>query len=228
MLNELLEKIWHIWTLGGWTMIPLALLCLLIYGTAVGLLTQVSRRDYRRVPQETWTGWVHEPVRAKGEIGEIIRYTQDEARSLSDVHNRFEEVSLETIHPLNRRLVVLNTLIAAAPLMGLLGTVWGMLVTFQALAIGGGELTEMMSSGISQALFPPEVGLCIALPGLAMVQLIKRRCQEYEAFLARLESVTIQRFRHVLARGELEKVVAVRESGSVPLEFHPVLSAATT
>ena len=45
-------------------------------------------------------------------------------------------------------------------------TVFGMLVTFQALASGsGGEVTEAMAGGISQALFPPEVGLCISLPG---------------------------------------------------------------
>jgi biopolymer transport protein ExbB/TolQ len=77
--------------------------------------------------------------------------------------------------------------------VGLLGTVFGMLVTFQALASGGGgKVTEAMAAGISQALFPPEVGLCIALPGLILLQFIKRRRVELEVFLARLESYAVQ------------------------------------
>ena len=69
--------------------------------------------------------------------------------------------------------------------LAFLGTVFGMLVTFQALAAGsGGEVTEAMAAGISQALFPPEVGLCISLPGLILARLIKRRVVEMDAFRA--------------------------------------------
>jgi hypothetical protein len=52
-----------------------------------------------------------------------------------------------------------------------------------------------MANGISQALFPPEVGLCISLPGLILVRLIKRRVVELDAFLAQLESYTVQYMR---------------------------------
>jgi biopolymer transport protein ExbB len=128
-------------------------------------------------------------------VGEIIRYTQDEVRSLGDIHNRFAEVVATKLPVIDRRLVFLNILITSAPLIGLLGTVLGMLVTFQSIALGGGQMSELMSAGISQALFPPEVGLCVALPGLALVYVIKRKRAEYEAFLARLESVTVQHFR---------------------------------
>jgi biopolymer transport protein ExbB len=195
-MSELfIEKIWNVWLAGGWTMIPLAVLSLLIYSQALRLLLYFSARQHRRLPRETWLHWVTRPQEAEGEVGEIIRYTQDEVGTLGDIHNRFTEVKASKLPVIDRRLAFLNILITAAPLIGLLGTVLGMLVTFQSIALGGGQMSEMMSAGISQALFPPEVGLCVALPGLALVYLIKRKRGEYEAFLARLESVTIQHFR---------------------------------
>jgi biopolymer transport protein ExbB len=140
---------------------------------------------------------VKNPARGGGEIGEIIRYAQDEVRNPGEINARFAEVAARIFPPLERQLQTLGTFVAAAPLVGLLGTVFGMLVTFQALSAGGGggQVTEAMANGISQALFPPEVGLCISLPGLIIMQLIRRRRQEYEAFLARVESYTVQWYR---------------------------------
>ena len=195
MVDLFIDKVWNVWLAGGWTMIPLALLSLFIYGQALRLLLYFSGRQHRGLGRDTWLRWVSRPDEAEGEVGEIIRYTQDEARSLEDIHNRFAEVVATKLPVIDRRLAFLNILITAAPLIGLLGTVLGMLVTFQSIALGGGQMSEMMSAGISQALFPPEVGLCVALPGLALVYLIKRKRTEYEAFLARLESVTVQHFR---------------------------------
>jgi biopolymer transport protein ExbB len=198
MLEFFQHKILHIWLLGGWTMIPLAVLSLMIYGLAVSILRYFSRREYRRLREETWVQWVRDPARGEGEVGEIIRYTQDEVKSADEIHLRFAEINASKFPELDRRLSVLNTLVAAAPLVGLLGTVFGMLLTFRALAVGGGKITDMMAQGISAALFPPEVGLCVALPGLMLIYIIKRKRHEYEAFLARLESVTIRYFRKQL------------------------------
>lgn len=176
-------------------MIPLALLSVLIYTSAIRLLVYFRQRDWRRLTEEQWRFWVHHPERGEGEVGEIIRYCQDESGSVTDVQNRFAEVTASKLPPLDRRLSTLNLLISAAPLVGLLGTVFGMLMTFKALSLGGGEMTEAMATGISMALFPPEVGLCVALPGLALVFWIRRQRQEYEAFLARLESATVRLYR---------------------------------
>jgi biopolymer transport protein ExbB len=215
MIALFIEKVWQVWLAGGWTMIPLAVLSLLIYSQALRLLLYFSERQHRRLPRETWLRWVSRPEEAEGEVGEIIRYTQDEVRSLGDIHNRFAEVQATNLPPIDRRVVFLNILITAAPLIGLLGTVLGMLVTFQSIALGGGQMSEMMSAGISQALFPPEVGLCVALPGLALVYLIKRKRAEYEAFLARLESVTVQHYRRSLQEAPVAAERAVE--ATVPI-----------
>lgn len=189
----MIQKLLQIWAAGGWVMWPLLALAVMMFFTAVKLWLDLSRRQYRRLTEHTWKTWVRKPDKGEGEVGEIIRYAQDEARSAREINTRFAEVTLLTFPPIDRRIQTLGTFVATAPLVGLLGTVFGMLVTFQALAAGGGgRVTEAMAAGISQALFPPEVGLCIALPGMIFIQLIKRRRQELEAFLAGLESYTVQ------------------------------------
>lgn len=189
-----LERILNIWSAGGWVMWPLMALALMMFFTAVRTWRQLGGMQYRKLPEESWKLWVRRPQKGEGEVGEIIRYVQDEVETAGEINTRYSEVSAKMLPPIDRQLATLGAFVAAAPLVGLLGTVFGMLVTFQALSSGGGggQVTEAMAAGISQALFPPEVGLCISLPGLILVQLIKRRRQELEAFLARLESYTIQ------------------------------------
>jgi biopolymer transport protein ExbB len=193
----MIEKILQIWSAGGWVMWPLLALALAMFFTAVRLWRDLAGCQFRTLAETQWKQWVKNPAQGEGEIGEIIRYTQDEAKSAAEINTRFAEVAARVFPPIQRQVQLLGTYVAAAPLIGLLGTVFGMLVTFQALAAGGGggQVTEAMAAGISQALFPPEVGLCIALPGLIIIQVVKRRRQEYEAFLARVESYTVQSFR---------------------------------
>jgi len=201
MLEMFLSKIWSIWTAGGWVMIPMLALSLMIYSLAAQLMFYFSKRGFHKVAEQDWMDWVKDPGQGQGEVGEIIRYSQDDVDTPDQIHSRFAEVMCAKLPSIDRRLSTLNTLIAAAPLLGLLGTVFGMLVTFKALAAGGGgEVTDQMAAGISQALFPPEVGLCIALPGLMLVHMIKRKRQEYEAFIARLESFTIQYYKKLYGR----------------------------
>jgi biopolymer transport protein ExbB/TolQ len=86
-------------------------------------------------------------------------------------------------------------LVSAAPLMGLLGTVLGMLTTFEGIAAGGGRMVDGIARGISEALITTEMGLLIALPGLVLSYWVRRKRNDYVAFLARLESLTLQHHR---------------------------------
>ena len=192
MIATFLERVWNTWLAGGWTMVPLALLGLLTYGAAVRMFLYFSKRDFHKLTEHQWSQCVKNPDNGEGEIGEIIRYTQDEVGSVDEIHSRFAEVMIAKMPDIDRNITFINILVTAAPLIGLLGTVMGMLLTFQSIGMGGGEMAEMMAKGISAALFPPEVGLCIAIPGLLMVYLLKRKRDEYDAFLAKLESFTVQ------------------------------------
>lgn len=190
-----ISHIWDIWVAGRWTMVALCALSLLIYGSAIRMFLYFSKRDFHRVSESDWSRWIRRPKEGEGEIGEIIRYTQDEVKSVNEVHSRFAEVAASKLPFMDRNINYVNILVTAAPLVGLLGTVMGMLLTFKSIGLGGGEMAEMMAQGISAALFPPEVGLCVALPGLLMVHMLKRKRNEYEAFLARLESFTVRRYK---------------------------------
>lgn len=76
-------------------------------------------------------------------------------------------------------LLVLRALIAAAPLLGLLGTVTGMIACFEGLVEGG--RTEDVGLGIGYALRTTEYGLTLAVPAIVLERLISRRSARYDA-----------------------------------------------
>jgi biopolymer transport protein ExbB len=188
----MLEKIIDIWLSGGWVMIPLALLAVLIYSTGIQLLLFLRKGNVQLGNDSQWLQWVYNPHQAEGRAGEIIRYTQENVTAAKHVRNRFEEVRQSILHDVERRTNFLNTLVAAAPLMGLLGTVIGMLGTFAGIAKGGGaETAGIVAGGISEALITTQTGLFVALPGIFLVLVIRRRKHAVEAALARIESLIL-------------------------------------
>lgn len=173
-------------------MIPLALLAVLIYSTGLELLIYLRKGNMQLGHESEWLIWIQDPSKAQGRAGEIIRYTQDGVTASKQVRNRFEEVRLDLIASIDRRLSFLTTLVASAPLMGLLGTVIGMLGTFVAISLGGGaETAGMVAEGISEALITTQTGLFIALPGIFLTLIIRRRKHSVEATLARIESLSL-------------------------------------
>jgi biopolymer transport protein ExbB len=201
MLEPFLSEIALTWGDGGWVMIPLALLALFMYAFAADLFFTFTRSQYRQFDPDTCRHCIRNPESISGPVGEIIRYGRDEVASLQDIRNRFEEVRLATFPKIDRRLFFLVTLTTAAPLLGLLGTVLGMISTFDAMAGGGGRVIEMVSAGISTALITTKTGLLIAIPGYFMASAIRRRRNEYAAFLAGLESLTMQHFHQAENNG---------------------------
>jgi biopolymer transport protein ExbB len=188
----MLTEIIGIWLSGGWVMIPLALLAVFIYATGIQLFVFLGRGNIEFGYEREWQEWVRDPSKAQGRVGEIIRYTQNGVTASRQVRNRFEEIRLSMLDGIERRLVFLNILVAAAPLMGLLGTVIGMLGTFAALSAGGGtETAAMVAAGISEALITTQTGLFIALPGIFFTLVIRRRKHSVEAALARIESISL-------------------------------------
>ncbi|MEO0508253.1 MAG: MotA/TolQ/ExbB proton channel family protein [Verrucomicrobiota bacterium] len=190
------EQIFSILNSGGWVMYPLAVLALLIYTNCAELLLFLRKGNIQLGSDSEWMTWVYNPEKAKGRAGEIIRYTQEDARSSKHVRNRFEEVRQSILHDVERRLIFLNTLVAAAPLMGLLGTVIGMLATFSGIAKkSGGDTVDVVSQGISEALITTQTGLVVALPGIFLILVIRNRQHAIEAALARIESLCLTKLK---------------------------------
>jgi biopolymer transport protein ExbB len=87
--------------------------------------------------------------------------------------------------------IALGAMIAAAPLLGLLGTVSGMVKTFESLSAKTGEKSmEGLARGISEVLVATESGLLVALPALLLVYLAHREVTKHAGHTKRIEMVT--------------------------------------
>jgi len=189
------ESFWqfaiNIWLSGGFLMIPLFLLAALVFANSVQLYFYISRQSLQPVSREELTTYVREPHKAPGNYARILQYVEDCDLKTESMQTRFEEVQLALLAIVDRRIQFLQTLVAAAPLMGLLGTVIGMLATFVGLASSGGETVDVVAGGIKEALITTQTGLMIALPGLFVILLVQRRKHTLEASLAKLQSITL-------------------------------------
>lgn len=188
------EETWVIMQGGGWLMVPLFLLAVLIYFSIFETFLYLKRHNYFQTDENEWAHWVEYPKDATGEIGEIIHYSQEGGSSPFKIRARFDELKEEHIPRLQRRIQFSTILVGVAPLTGLLGTVMGMLSTFAGLGVSAGDTLEMVAGGIQQALITTQAGLVIAIPGYIMMYSLRKHVTELELFFIRLELLTLQKF----------------------------------
>lgn len=97
------------------------------------------------------------------------------SQSIDVLDSALQEGYMKELSILERALSIIGVLASIAPLLGLLGTVTGMIETFQAITIFGTGDPRMMSTGISEALITTQAGLGIAIPLLLVHHFLKRR-----------------------------------------------------
>ena len=83
----------------------------------------------------------------------------------------------------NRGITMIQTFVALCPLLGLLGTVTGMIAVFQVLAVSGSGNVRAMAAGVSQATVPTMAGMVGALSGVLFVTILSRRATREVEFL---------------------------------------------
>ncbi len=207
--DAIIEKFGHlwqqaivIWISGGWCMPAIAIAALVMFALGVNIYFRLGEKDFLSVPENKWRRWIDHPGERKGPIGEMLDFVTG-SDSLKDTAAFFEELRTTEIAPFERDLRVMRICITVSPLLGLLGTVTGMLATFGALASGsGGDKTmALVAKGISEALITTETGLVIALPGIFFQYQLARKHERYKAFLTHLETVCTQKLYRTL-RGQ--------------------------
>ncbi len=201
-LSELWERAVPIWMAGGWAMPPIAIIAFAMFGMGAHILLNLRYSGFMQAPESIWRKWLDQPQAARGPIGALIERTL-RSRSLDEASQAFEEVRSAQTGAFERDLRVMKICVSAAPLVGLLGTVTGMLSTFEALASGsGGDKTMgLIAAGISEALITTETGLVIALPGLFFQYYLSRQFERYKAYLAHVETVCSVEVYHKLKGG---------------------------
>jgi len=191
--EELVEQASGIWRSGGWAMIALAANALVLFWIGFDTWLRLRLRGHGSLRERTWRRWIACPEERRGHVGRLLDFVM-RASDLHDLQVRFSELHATELAPVARELRFMRRAVSTAPLLGLLGTVTGMLTTFGALGAGSGgdETMELVASGISEALVTTETGLIIALPGLFFQYHLARQRDHYDAFLAHLESACTQ------------------------------------
>lgn len=103
---------------------------------------------------------------------------------------RYKGLRQDMMEGIEGRIRFLNLAINTAPLLGLLGTVTGMLKTFHVLSFATTSIdkSEMLSEGISEALITTQLGLIIAIPSFMLLRRVIRKSNEVEHTITCLET----------------------------------------
>lgn len=156
----------------GYAIILLALVGLLMAAERMLRLTNLSskmkkqQKDLDRVSNENPLGRI---------MG--VYYENEHLDDLEVISRKLEQIVITEVAEVKKGLATIKVLAAIAPLMGLLGTVTGMIGTFQAITLFGTGDPKLMAGGISQALVTTVLGLCAAIPLLLSHSLLNSRAQ---------------------------------------------------
>ncbi len=109
-------------------------------------------------------------------LGRVIEAAEkDKSEDAENLELILDEAITREVPILEKGLPMIKLLAAVAPLLGLLGTVTGMIATFQSISLFGTGDPKLMASGISQALVTTMLGLCVAIPLLFLHSLVASR-----------------------------------------------------
>jgi len=190
---QLLEQFLDYMQSGGFVMWPLAILVLVLWyalGYRFHTLKRGSNANVRNLVRKFSQGIRKEPqglidgaiVQALGVV-KLYGANKDSRRVLDDIFS-------ETLVVIRRYKTTIKTIVIVAPLIGLLGTVGGMIETFDSLA--SAELfsqTGGIAGGISQALFTTQLGLVVAVPGLILGRILDKKATNMELELEQIKDI---------------------------------------
>ena len=169
---------------GGPIMVLLLIISLWMWGLVFERLVaywEIDRRDATLKEAVLLLGQGHPIPSAIGMCRQLIdgflKARTGESRLDRDI---LEQQAMRQLPRIRRSLPTITILAATAPLMGLLGTVTGMVATFDVIALFGTGNAKALSGGISQALITTQSGLLVGIPGFFMSRLLSRRAQAIE------------------------------------------------
>ncbi len=178
---------------GGFVMPPLVLVTIVLWfaiGARWALLQRGSKKNVRVLLKRYADGRAKAP---DGIVDEAIQRGLALQRADKPFLRRYlDDAFADYEARLKRYGTTITTLVGIAPLLGLLGTVTGMIETFESL----GDMTLFSQSGgiaagIATALFTTQMGLVVAVPGVIVKSLLDRRQQQIEFDLAQIKDILV-------------------------------------
>ena len=174
---------------GGWLMLPI-LLCSVI-SLAIIIERFWTLRPGKIAPSNllgTVWGWVRQneltgermrSLRTSTPLGQILAAGLSNAKYGREMMKEsIEDVASHVVHDMERYLNSLGTIAVITPLLGLLGTVLGMIKVFSAIMIQGTGNASVLAGGIAEALITTAAGLSVAIPTVMFHRMFQRRIEE--------------------------------------------------
>jgi len=174
---------------GGWLMVPILLCSIVAAAICVERLwtLQRSRIVPKNLVAQIWSAVKTEELdaqklrelRTSSPLGQVLAAGVANAKRGRDVMKEaMEEAASQVSHDMERYLTSLGIIASISPLLGLLGTVVGMIKVFTALMLEGAGNANVLAGGISQALITTAAGLSVAIPALIFHRFFLRRIDE--------------------------------------------------
>ena len=219
---SLMTLFWHAHWIVKAVMLGLMVASVWVWAIVIdkSVLYARSRRDMSRFEQVFWSGQSLEdlyrslsskPTHSMAALfvaamREWKRSFEGQTRSFAGLQMRIEKVMEVTIarevERLERRLLVLATVGSAGPFVGLFGTVWGIMTSFQSIAASKNTSLAVVAPGIAEALFATAIGLIAAIPATIFYN---KFANEVNKQAQRLESFADE-FSAILSRQVDEKM----------------------
>lgn len=131
-----------------------------------------------------------EALRRNSALGEILASAlQNRNRDPDFIKERVQDTGRHVVHEMERFLTTLGTIAAISPLLGLLGTVVGMVKVFAAITTHGVGNPTVLAGGISEALITTAAGLTVAIPALIGYRYLRSRI---DSLVVRMEKESIK------------------------------------
>jgi biopolymer transport protein ExbB len=185
---------------GGKVMVPLVLASFVMWTLIIERLFFFRRLYRKNMPREKARDCIQknlapDPKKFRGAISLLVnRFLQERSGNSHLDRHILDETVIHLVSAMDKGLALIGVLAGAAPLMGLLGTVIGMIATFDIIAVFGTGNPRAMAGGISEALITTQTGLLVAIPGLYMKSFLERRSENLKQ---RIASVGIYLRRYV-------------------------------
>ncbi|UTF61860.1 MotA/TolQ/ExbB proton channel family protein [Gilvimarinus sp. DA14] len=170
---------------GGWLMLPIILCSVAVLAISAERYWSLNPNKIapRHLLAQVW-GWIKnnelnaerlKELKQSSPLGEILSAGLSNSRYGREImKDSIEEAANKVIHDLERFVGVLGTIAAVTPLLGLLGTVFGMIEVFNAIMLKGSGNAGVLAGGISQALITTAAGLCVAIPAMIVHRYFQR------------------------------------------------------
>ena len=165
----LLER-WHQGGYIGYAITTVGIIAFLIAIWRLMVLSAMSRRVSTQLNSDK--------AKTNNPLGRVLKvHEENPGMDTETLELKLEEAVLKETPAIEHSLNLLKIISAVAPLMGLLGTVTGMIITFQAITIYGAGDPKAMAGGISGALVTTVLGLLVAIPTVLMHTIVNGRAQ---------------------------------------------------